>query len=106
MNPNDPRPAQPVALPAEELWPVFATEADAQAGVAAVNAVEGFPVSDTAITRTWDTPRQTADGRWTFARPLDRAIAPLLTMPGVTWEDPADWFPPPPDPIKAAKPAR
>lgn len=61
--PNDPRPAQPVALPAEGLWPVFATQDEAQAGLDAVNAIEGFPVSDKAITRTWDTPRQTADGR-------------------------------------------
>jgi hypothetical protein len=87
-------------------WIVYATEADAKAGLASIDAGFGYPLTginaktgapapEAQQTRTWSVPVQrVTDGKWCFPAPPaeHRSVDPPHTIE----EYNLNWFPEPP----------
>lgn len=92
---------------------VFDTDADATAALAQLDARDAMGFANPAtVSSTWDVIRHRAtDGKPVFRKPDDQWMHFILdkldgSKPYTVEPLAEDWFPPPPDPIKAAKPAR
>ena len=73
---------------------VCATQADADAALAAINDAMGFTDTRT-MTNTWAIARQRAtDGKWVFAAPPVE-WRDVITVPYTVEASQPDWFPTP-----------
>lgn len=56
------------------MWDVYDTKAGAQAGADKMTANMKLPLEPFDVTKRWDAPVATADGKWAIVTPTDAAI--------------------------------